>query len=416
MSKRSIVVRGVREAVPGVTPADEMHEHPAESFTFDSSIQRETAGDFTASGEDLDHPAVGVQVSGSGKYDLSYPSPARRIIEEEVFCAQRLAAVQFLGSDEAITADPSGNKLVRASGWAGLVAGDMVAVANLGNDSGSTNPSFFVARVASVSGADLGLDPGWRTLAASANSATAMVYRSSRQRLGGESLTSTWELWRPNVGRGEIYRAVSHKSLQIAWSNPGKVSASTSQEALTLSEKVTDRLANSTAALEQRSFYTGVQPFGDAYRPTAGLGFRWGGALATEALIQSLQLSLERPRLITGGAGYFGGKLINPDGQFAVRFTMTAIAAATSADVELPTWVDDASQSDFATPIAWGWADADGWARLYCLSRLQFTKAHLDGREKTGDQLATFEAMASPAAGSSQLEIHDFAPPSTIVA
>ena len=352
-------------------------------------------------------------VTGSGKHSLSYTTGAARLVEEEAFASVAAGPVAFFGSETAISAEPAGNKLVRAGGWAPLAAGDIVAVAELGGG----NPSWFVALVVQVDGDDLRLAAAWRTLAAVTGSATVKVYRSRRQRMGSRLLTSTWELYRAGVASGEIYRGVSHKSLQYAFTHPGIATVTTASDGLRLAEDVNAPLANPSAASEAYPFYSSGIPFGDGLRPNSGLGFRYNGAEAQEVLIHAAQSSIERPRKLTGGAGKFGPQLINVDGKWTARFTWSTIAAASSADVEVPQWLADAKRSEFELDLSYGYADADGRARLFRHAKLQLTKGQRDGRESSGDQMAMFEAVASRGPGglADALEIHDFAPAESVV-
>lgn len=409
--KRAIVARGIRETTPAETPSGPMAQYNGAMFGFSGTeIQRATPEDFDETGQKTDQPAVFYSVSGSGKHTLSYPTDAVKIVEEEVFAAPSLAPVAFFGSQTAISAETAGNKLVRAGGWAGLVAGDVVAVADLGG----ANPAFFVAPVVAVDGDDLRLDAAWRTLDAVTGSATVKVYRSRRQRMGSTLLSSTWELFRSDVSSGEVYRGASHRSMQMSFAHPGLVTVSTSIDCLRKAEDTTSPLANPTAPVVAHPFYGSGIDFGNKLRPDAGLGFRYDGAPVLEAIVQKQDVSIERPRKLTGGAGEFGPQVINVDGDWTVRVSWSTLAAVSSADTEVPSWIAAAGRSEHEFSLAWGYGDVNGAARLYRCSKLQFGKAGRDPRESQGDQLAHFEAVASRKGAGDSLEIHDFAPPAAV--
>lgn len=384
MGSSSNIVRAVREATPGTTPAGSM---TVILGTFDpgSGGYAKTKGiDVQGSRMTPGHVPGSKKPTWSGEADGRFQ--AHQIYREGVMCATRTAAITpITGTDITVVASGSGNKLTRTGGWAGIINGDTVEVTTPANGT-------FLAAGVTVSGNDLVIPTAYKALTGEAAGVSVTVSRGNRYRLGTSLLTHTAELWNPNAtptARGHVFRGCGVTGWKWGWDHPGGVKQSFNGISMTR-DRITSRLANASVEVTKHPIMNSGSDFGDKLRASRGGFLRYGGTLLTDMLVSKLEFELKNELQVYEGGGSLDAQAIDLDGMFELMVNLSIVRNSAHAEDLL----DDANDQTTVTSLGWCQADGTGNREYFYLPRLVPGEEKVPGVQQSGKDMADIPFMA----------------------
>jgi|CXWL01.1.fsa_nt_gi hypothetical protein len=373
-------IRRIREVTQGTTPGTAMAIVPFERFKLASPVSREEPGNTQSDRQVADNPETDVNITGSASTDFLLTQHWE--MKEEAFDNTR-SAVATTGS-LSISAVASGNKITRASGSFvsdGFLAGQLAQVTGL-----STNGAHFLALITAVAALELTIDTNFKTLVNEGPVASCVVKHDSNLTLGTSMLTATYEEYNTSSGKGMVYRGVGVNDFGVEGTYPTRMKETYGLVGMTIGERVSAALVNSSTAALTRKIVNFNKNFGDGANPTFGYGFRYAGALMPNLRIKKLGLKLTNPLLADGGAGHFGPQDLTLDGRFKVMLDLEVLRNTSDAE----DLIDDALDPATEASIGFGVRDRSGKRGYYYMPLMHpidspdISEAQQSGRETIG--------------------------------